>query len=233
MPDLEILHLDNHLLVINKPPGMLSQADRTGDPDALTLSKMYIRDRFQKPGKVYLGLVHRLDRPASGVMVFARTSKAASRLAQQFRDKTVEKRYMIIVEGILEGEGKYIDYLLKREGKVSTVSRNTPGAQQSQLSWKAVVHNNCLSLIEVNLETGRPHQIRVQFASRGNPVLGDLKYGAKGEFDGKNLALHCFYLRVQHPVKKNPVGWSSYPPESWQAFFRQFYAAVVTQFDAD
>lgn len=208
---LPVLYLDNHLLVINKPPGMLSQGDRTGDMDALTLGKSFLKEKFDKPGAVFLGLVHRLDRPASGVMVFARTSKAAARLSTQFRDRTVEKDYVALVEGTLQGSGEWRDNLMK-EG--STV-RTAQGGKEAVLRWTSIEAGSETTLVGVRLETGRPHQVRVQFASRGHPLVGDFRYGSHRPLDGRNLALHCSRLAIDHPTRSERLRWSALPPGTW------------------
>ncbi len=210
-----ILFVDNHLLVINKPAGMLAQADRTGDPDVLTLGKAYLKERFDRPGKVFLGLVHRLDRPVSGVMVLARTSKAAARLSAQFRERTPHKAYLALVEGRLtETAGSYTDFLLKTGRRVDVVADGRGG--RAVLHWRVVATGRAETLVAVRLETGRPHQIRVQFAHRGHPLVGDLRYGATRPFDGRNLALHCYRLAVIHPTLRTPVAWTAPPPETWR-----------------
>jgi 23S rRNA pseudouridine1911/1915/1917 synthase len=219
---LEVLYLDNHLLVVNKPAGLLTQEDRTGDPDLLTLGRAFLKERFGKPGRVFLGLVHRLDRPVSGVVVLARTSKAAARLSAQFRQRTPEKRYLALVEGRCAGQGRLIDYLRKADRHVRVVAPGTLGAQQATLSWEALGHDDGLSLVDVVLETGRPHQIRVQLARQGWPILGDFRYGASRELDGRNLALHCYRLCVDHPTLRERMCWTAPPPSSWgDAFARQ------------
>lgn len=208
---LPVLYLDNHLLVVVKPAGMLSQADRTGDPDALTLGRELVRERFDKPGNVFLGLVHRLDRPASGVMVFARTSKAAARLSAQFRERTVEKDYLALVEGALEGSAAWRDHLVKEGGAV----RRSPDGKEAVLRWTALEAVSGATLVHVRLETGRAHQVRVQFAERGHPLVGDFRYGSRTELDGKNLALHCVRLAVDHPTRGERLAWTAPPPDSW------------------
>jgi 23S rRNA pseudouridine1911/1915/1917 synthase len=214
-----LLHLDNHLLVVVKPAGLLAQADRTGDEDLLTLAKAFLKARFEKPGEVYLGLVHRLDRPVSGVMVLARTSKAAARLTEAFKERRVEKRYLAVVEGWLVGEGKRVDWLLKAHERVQVVKAGTPGAKCAAMRWEALAVAGHRSLVEVELLTGRAHQARVQLAALGTPILGDLRYGAKDELDGRNLALHAYRLAFEHPVLREPLAFSAPPPASWQGLF--------------
>lgn len=214
----EILYLDNHLLVINKPAGLLSQADDTGDLDVVTAAKAYLKARFNKPGQVFVGLVHRLDRPASGVMVLARTSKAAARLSEQFRKGEPKKRYLALVEGVLTGTGTLSDYLQKQDQRVSIVSATTSGAKSAVLSWRSLFTNQKFTLLEVELLTGRSHQIRVQLAHQGHPIIGDLRYGAKTKFDGRNLALHCRQLTLSHPTKQEEMSWTANLPETWQKF---------------
>jgi RluA family pseudouridine synthase len=216
---LEVLFCDNHLLVVVKPAGLPVQQDRTGDPDLLSLLKEHIKERFEKPGAAYLGLVHRLDRPVSGVMAFARTSKAAGRLSEQFRQGTPLKKYMAIVQGSAQGQGVCTDYLLKENEKVRIVGAAHPGAVYAELSWQARAESGGLSLLDICLKTGRPHQIRVQLASRGWPIVGDLRYGSRREFDGRNLALHCYRLGLEHPVLKQHMHWTAPPPETWRGFF--------------
>ena len=220
-PPFDVLHLDNHLLVAVKPAGLLTQGDRTGDDDLVTLGKAFLKERFDKPGNVFLGLVHRLDRPVSGVVVLARTSKAAGRLSEAFRERRVEKRYLAVVEGTLEGGGEAVDWLKKEKGHVSVVAPDTPGAKEARLRWRAVASKDGLTLVEVELLTGRAHQVRVQLAALGPPILGDFRYGAHRELDGKNLALHAYRLAFEHPVKREWVAFSAPPPSSWSGLFEQ------------
>jgi 23S rRNA pseudouridine1911/1915/1917 synthase len=194
---LDVLYLDNHLLVVCKNQGMLAQKDKTGDIDLLTLGKEFVKNKFHKPGKAYLGLVHRLDRPVSGIMVLARTSKAASRLSDQFRNNTPEKHYIALVEGSCFGQGTCIDYLLKGSSGTHVVNKMHPGALYAELTWRSVASKKNISLLKVVLKTGRPHQIRIQLSHMGFPVLGDFRYGAKKQFDGRNMALHCCLLGIE------------------------------------
>ena len=217
---LRVLYLDNHLLVVDKPAGLLTQSDSTGDEDLLTLAKAYIKRRFDKPGAVFAGLVHRLDRPASGTIVIARTSKAASRLSEQFRARTVGKRYLALVEGRLDGEGRREDWLLKerdRNGtRVRRVKPTKPGAKKAVLDWRALSVESRRSLIEVDLGTGRAHQIRVQLAALGHPIQGDLKYGASKPFGGgRAIALHARELTLDHPTQKERISFAADLPTTW------------------
>ena len=218
---MHILYLDNHLLVAFKPPGLLAQADETGDMDILTLGKAFIKKEFDKPGNVFLGLAHRLDRPVSGVMVLARTSKAASRLTDQFRRRTTTKQYLAIVEGELKGSGEYTDHMIKDGRNARIVEASHPKGKRASLDWRVLGHQDGTTLVQVNLHTGRAHQIRLQFSSRGNPLLGDMRYWSKREFDGKNLALHAWSLGIEHPVKKEPMNWTAPPPKSWLGWYEK------------
>lgn len=222
-PPFPVLYLDNHLLVVHKPAGLLVQADTTGDPDLLTLGKAFLKAEFDKPGSVFLGLVHRLDRPVSGVVVLARTSKAASRLSDQFRRRAPDKRYLALVEGRLEGEGTREDWLAKIDRRVRIVKQGHPQGKRAELKWRTLATERRrvieVSLVEVELVTGRAHQIRVQLAALGHPILGDLRYGAEREFDGRNLALHSYRLEIEHPTKREPMLFSALPPPTWNGYF--------------
>ena len=224
----EVIFEDNHLLVVNKAPGMLSQADRTGDMDMLTLARMYVARTRGKKGAVYMGLVHRLDRPAGGVMVLACTSKAAARLSEQFRTRAAKKEYEVLVEGRLDGSGTWEDRLEKKDGHVRVVES---GGKVARLAWQAVEtfevprqgdgantssgERLTLTRLRIVLETGRAHQIRVQSAERGHPVLGDFRYGSTHELDGKNLALHARRLELEHPVQRENMVFEAPVPRSW------------------
>ena len=216
------IYIDNHLLVVHKPAGVLSQEDETGDMDLLTLGKRYLKNRFHKPGNVYLGLVHRLDRPVSGLMVFARTSKAAARLSQQFKRHQVTKSYLAIVSGTLQGQGRWRDFLVKDGRRARVVAPDHPKGKEAILSWRVRASQGNTTLVDIQLETGRAHQIRLQFASRNHPLVGDLLYGSDREFDGRNLALHSYRLGFKHPVKNAPIQWLARPPATWQTFYGDF-----------
>ncbi len=226
---MDVLYLDNHLLVVNKPAGVLTQADSTRDRDLLSWGKSFLKERFAKPGNVFLGLVHRLDRPVSGVVVFARTSKAAARLSAQFRTRAPAKRYVAVVEGELKGSGRCVDFLVKRDRHVRVVDPDAPGAREARLRWRALGSRDGETVVDVELETGRPHQVRVQLAHRGTPIVGDFRYGAKSEFDGRNLALHAYSLTVEHPVRREPLTWTAPPPKTWAEPLRRIAAKATSE----
>lgn len=219
LEEKNILYLDNHLLIVNKPAGVLTQGDATGDLDLHTLGKQYLKKKFDKPGKVFLALVHRLDRPVSGVMVFPRTSKAAGRVTAQFKSRTVDKRYVAMVSGRLEGSDTLVDYLWKDHRKVRVVSEGHPKGLRAVLSYRAIATRKNKTLVDIKLGTGRPHQIRVQLASRGHSIIGDFRYHSKEAFDDRNLALHSYYLAIDHPTKEERLSWSIPPPKSWGPLF--------------
>lgn len=202
----EILYEDNHIIVAIKSAGVLSQADDTGASDMLTLLKAYIKEKYNKPGNVFLGLVHRLDRPTAGVMVFARTSKAAMRLSDSIKKGQFDKTYLCVVSGaIAPASGKWQDYLRKEENlrKSFVVDKDMSGAKRAELEYSVQAEKENLSLVQVKLITGRHHQIRVQFASRGFALVGDHKYGsARGKSE---LALFAHRLSFPHPTTKETL----------------------------
>lgn len=215
----EILYEDNHILVAVKPPNMLSQADSTGDADILTELKKYIKIQYNKPGNVYLGLVHRLDRPVGGLMVFARTSKAASRLAAQLKTHEMGREYLCVVRGEVENEFTLTDYLIKDEvrNRVVVCSADVRGAQLAILHGRCIERRQGLSLCSIRLETGRSHQIRVQMANIGAPLWGDNRYG--NGIPGQQIALWGYKLTIEHPVSHEILSWYSMPFGSvWSIF---------------
>ena len=218
---VKVLYEDNHIIVAIKPAGVLSQGDGSKSPDMLTILKAYIKEKYQKPGEVYLGLVHRLDRPVSGVMVFARTSKAASRLSEQIRTRKVEKLYRCVVSGILEGEGRLENYISKDDDRnIVTVSdTEKPGFKASYLDYKALASKDGMTLVEVKLGTGRSHQIRAQMAHSGYPLIGDQKYGDKDK-RCKDIALEAYKLSFEHPVKREFITFEAPVPSGypWSLF---------------
>ncbi len=205
---LEVLYEDNHLLIINKRTGVLVQGDETGDKPLVELGKEYIKEKYGKPGEVFLGVVHRLDRPVSGVVVFARTSKALTRMNELFRSRETEKIYWAITDHKpATSEGTLVHWLRKDEKKNKTTAfiRETPNALHSELSYNLVSKKSGRYLLEVHPVTGRPHQIRVQLASIGCAILGDLKYGSTAAMGDQSIALHARSLCFIHPVKKEPI----------------------------
>lgn len=198
-PDIQILFEDNHLLAVDKPAGLLSQEDHTGEPDLLTLCKEYLKREYNKKGNVFLGLLHRLDKPVGGVMLFAKTSKAASRISEQIRKRSIKKTYHTVVEGTTPQNGMLQDYLLKNKetNTVIVVSSKTKQAKKAELIYQREQVQNNLSLLKITLVTGRPHQIRVQLSNLGYPVQGDHKYGSK---HAGNIALQASELTFSHPT---------------------------------
>ena len=211
---LNVLYEDNHIIVVEKPVNVPSQGDKTGDLDMITMIKKYLKEKYNKPGEVYLGLVHRLDRPTGGVMVFAKTSKAASRLSEQIRNNEIHKKYLAIVDGKMEEEkGHFEDYLYKNEKtNTSRIAKpNEKNAKFASLDYEVIKYNKeiNMSVVKVDLQTGRHHQIRVQFASRGHSLSGDQKYGTRGR--GKQLALWAYSLSFTHPTIKEKLEFQVEP----------------------
>lgn len=214
MNKLEILYEDNHIIVVKKEPNIPSQADKTEDLDMFTIIKQYLKEKYDKPGNVYLGLVHRLDRPVGGVMIFAKTSKAASRLSNQVREKVFKKKYLAVVDGKFENKkGVLEDYLYKdeRNNMSKVVNKDKKNAKLAKLDYEVLAYNEVkkLSLVKVNLHTGRHHQIRVQLANSGHSIFGDQKYGSRGK--GKQIALWAYELTIQHPVTKEELTFKCLP----------------------
>lgn len=209
---MNVIYEDNHLLVVEKPYGVPSQADETGDADMLSLCKAYIKQKYGKPGNVYLGLVHRLDRPTGGVMVFARTSKAAARLSAQIQSGGFEKTYLAVLTGAPpEKAGTLRHYLVKDEAAhiARVADANTPGAKKAELEYETLAQRDGLYLVRIQLKTGRFHQIRAQMAAVGAGVYGDMKYGAR---DIKApLALFAHQLCLDHPVAGERMCFSATP----------------------
>ena len=214
MQKLKVLFEDNHIIVVEKPVNIPSQGDKTGDIDMLTIIKEYLKEKYNKPGNVYVGLIHRLDRPVGGVMVFAKTSKAAGRLSEEVRAKVFQKTYLVVANGKMEKEkGLLEDYLLKNErnNMSKVVKEGTKNSKFASLDYEVLKYNKeiDLSLLRINLHTGRHHQIRVQLSSRNHSIYGDQKYGGRGH--GKQIALWAYGLKIIHPITKEEMIFKSIP----------------------
>ena len=221
MNELKVIYEDNHIIVVEKKPNIPSQKDKTEDIDMLTIIKQYIKEKYNKPGEVYLALIHRLDRPVGGVMVFAKTSKAAARLSEEVRSRNLKKEYLVIVDGKMKKEeGTLEDYLLKNE-KTNTskvVKEGTKNSKYAKLDYKVLKYNEeiDLSVLKINLHTGRHHQIRVQLANSGHSICGDQKYGTRGR--GKQISLWAYKLSFTKKKKKKQLTFYSIPEKigSWK-----------------
>jgi len=220
---LDILYEDNHIIAINKKPSEIVQGDKTGDTPLSDFVKQYIKEKFEKPGDVYLGVVHRIDRPVSGIVLFARTSKSAARLSEMFREKEIQKTYWAIVRNKPEKESAtLIHYLIKNEKKNMSraFDNEISGASKSELEYKILKSSDNYHLLEVKPITGRHHQIRVQLSAIGCAIKGDLKYGDRRTNKDASIHLHARKVEFIHPVKKEPVTIIALPPNEvlWNAF---------------
>ncbi|MGI6394175.1 MAG: RluA family pseudouridine synthase [bacterium] len=213
---IEVIYEDNHLLAVVKPQGIPVQKDIGKKEDLQTILKSYLKEKYNKPGNIYLGIVHRLDQPVGGVILFAKTSKAASRLSEQVKNNEWEREYLAVVDGIpKEKKGELKDYLLKNSetNTVSVVSKETKKAKFAKLKYEVIEKSNAKALVKISLETGRSHQIRVQFANSGHPIANDQRYNREAQ-KGKEIALWAFSLTVIHPVKNEKLTFSKeMPPE--------------------
>ncbi len=221
LPMPEILYEDNHCVAIDKPGGSLSTHFDGAEETLDRAVKAYLKAKYQKPGNVFLGVVHRLDRPVSGVLLFARTSKAAARLSEQFRDGSIEKVYWAVVEGdVAQPAGSLVDWLRKNEatGRVEVVSPDAAGAKQALLHYHLRGQYGGLSWLEVRPQTGRTHQLRVQLAHHARPIYGDAKYGGIHTF-GRAIGLHARSLTFLHPIKHEPITLTAELPKSWRGRF--------------
>jgi 23S rRNA pseudouridine1911/1915/1917 synthase len=198
------LYEDNHLIAVFKPVGMLSQSDHTGVPSLWDLTKLWLKEKYDKPGNVFLGLVHRIDKPVAGVVLFAKTSKAASRLSENFRTRQVDKEYLALVEGELPATQEIlVDYLIWEEDlRRASVTQDTSEAKKSSLEYRVLRKDPRGSLLAIKLHTGRKHQIRIQFSHRGHPILGDRAYGSTENWEDEGIALAAKRIAFPHPVKE-------------------------------
>ena len=223
MDELTILYEDNHIIVVMKPQGLPSCGDESGDDNMLEQVRRYVKEKYNKPGNVYIGLIHRLDRPTGGVMVFAKTSKAASRLAEQMRNGDFEKKYLAVLVGTpKEPKGTLVNYLKKNpvNNMVYICTQTTDGAKMASLDYRVLEEKGGYCLADIKLHTGRTHQIRVQMAGISHPVYGDMRYGGESAKKG-NLALWAYSLTFTHPVTKERLRFMLEPPADsvpWKNF---------------
>ena len=219
---MEVLYEDNHFIVVSKRPGEIVQGDKTGDVPLSEMVKAYIKEHYAKPGEVFLGVVHRLDRPVSGVVVFARTSKALARMNEMFRTQAVQKTYWALVQNLpTQSEATLTHYLIRNEkqNKSYAYDHERPNAKKAILKYRAIAHSDNYSLLEINLMTGRHHQIRCQLAAMGCPIKGDLKYGAPRSNPDGSISLMARRVEFIHPVSKAPIVVEAPVPNDtlWQA----------------
>lgn len=203
---LQVLYEDNHLIAVNKPAGFLVQGNISGDLTLMDVTKDYIRKKYRKPGRVFLGLLHRLDRPVAGVVLFAKTSKGASRVSEELRSRKVMKIYWALVHGKVHPEmGTLTSYLKKVEGRVHMTEKDDPDAREAILSYKTMRVEENKSFLEISLKTGRKHQIRAQLSALGFPIEGDVKYGAPYPLSGKTIRLLAKSLTLKHPTRDEKI----------------------------
>ncbi len=220
---MNVLYEDNHIIIINKAAGEIVQGDKTGDKSLCDTMKQYIKEKYAKPGNVFIGLPHRLDRPVSGVVVFAKTSKALERLNTMFRDGNVKKIYWAITKGVPPGsEGEISTWILRNEkmNKSFSYPKEVKGSKHALLYYRFIAKSQNYNLLEVELKTGRHHQIRCQLASIGCPIKGDLKYGAARSNPDGSISLHARYIEFTHPVSKEPIKVTAPLPDDrlWKSF---------------
>jgi 23S rRNA pseudouridine1911/1915/1917 synthase len=220
---MRIIFEDNHLLVINKDAGVLVQGDKTGDTPLSDLAKAYVKEKYQKPGEVFMGVIHRIDRPVSGLVLMARTSKALERMNEQFKNREIEKKYLAIVRNRpVANAGNLVHWLIKNpETNVTKAyEKEVPNSMRSELNYKLIGELDGFYILEVNPITGRPHQIRVQLASMNCPIVGDNKYGYPRGNKDKSICLHAHSVKFMHPVKKEEMQLFAARPQDnfWQKF---------------
>lgn len=220
--NLEVLYEDNHIIIVNKRPGDIVQGDKTGDKPLSEVVKSYLKDKYNKPGNVYLGVVHRLDRPTSGVVLFSKTSKALPRLNKLFQNKEAKKTYWAVVKERPPGDSDKLVHFLKRnpkQNKSYAHIKEVPGSKKAILKYRLLKELDNYYLLEIDLETGRHHQIRSQLSALGCPIKGDLKYGFDRSNKDASIHLHARELNFEHPVKKVPIHITAAPPKDpiWDA----------------
>jgi len=222
--DIDVVYEDNHLIIINKKSGQIAQGDKTGDAALNDILKAYLKEKYHKPGNVYLGLIHRLDRPTSGGLIFGKTDKASSRLSKMFQKHDLTKKYWAVVDHLPpQTKGRLLHYLKKNQEKNKSfvVKENTPGAKKASLSYQLISSSDRYHLLEIDLETGRHHQIRAQLGAIGCKIKGDVKYGFKRANKDFSIHLHARYIEFIHPVKKEIMKFTFAVPEGdsvWDFF---------------
>ncbi len=221
-PDLQVICEDGPVIAVNKPSGVISQGAPAGLQSLAEQVKEYLKQKYNKPGTVYLGIPHRLDRPVSGVSIFSRNSKCAARLSDQFAKRQVKKTYLAVLESVPAKAEDFLEdwiYRIPDHSRVEIRSQKTTGAKHARLSYRTLAVNNGRALVEIDLETGRMHQIRIQFASRGCPVVGDEKYGSKITLENPlAIALHAWKLTLNHPIRNEEMTITAAPPQAWKSF---------------
>ena len=221
-----LIYEDNHILVVNKPASVLSQKDKTNDDSIIEIIKDYIKKEYNKPGNVFLGSVHRLDRPTSGVMVFAKTSKALTRLTVSMKAKEFDKKYYAILDGKMNVEsGRLVHYLVKdnRQNTVKAYPKPVKNGKKAELEYNVIGVVENFSLVDIHLITGRSHQIRAQFSKAFYPIAGDYKYGSRTKVNDRSICLHCHSLSFIHPVKKEKMNFTALPDFNnciWKKFIK-------------
>lgn len=226
MKPLEVLYEDNHIIAVNKRPSDIVQGDKTGDVPLSDFVKQYVKEKYNKPGEVFIGTVHRIDRPVSGIVLFARTSKALARLNQMFQSKEIKKTYWAVVKNKPPHEsGKLVHYLKKNEAKnmSKAFEKEQSGALRSELDYKLICSSDNYHLLEINPHTGRHHQIRVQLSAMDSPIKGDLKYGFNRSNKDASIHLHARKIEFIHPVKKEAIVIIAPPPDEvlWNEFMKR------------
>ena len=218
---MEVVYEDNHLLIVNKAPGEIVQGDKTGDEPLSESLKRWLKTKYDKPGNVFIGVTHRLDRPVGGLVVFAKTSKALARMNEMFRNGEVHKTYWALTRNLpLEPEGRLEHYIttIERTNKSTAWTTQRPGSKRAALSYRHIASSERFNLLEINLETGRKHQIRVQLAAIGCPIKGDLKYGDKRSNPDGSISLLARHIEFVHPVSRETVSVTAPVPASWKGF---------------
>ncbi len=219
--ELNVLYEDNHLIAVEKPAGVLTQGDETGDISLMDEVKKYLKEKYQKPGNVFLGLLHRLDRPVSGIILFAKTSKGASRLSEQFRRHSIVKIYhAVVLRKPLQNKGTLTNYLVKDEKNKKAITVKDNEGQLAELDFETVASNDKYSLLKIQIKTGRFHQIRAQLANAGCPIVGDLKYGPPFPLPDKSIALCASFLSFQTATTKETKEISIPLPKEWEVYMR-------------